>query len=209
MKRCHAWTTLHLSVIPDLSIVWGLLSTWPVLLCPAMFRDFKHSSSPTAGRAGQIVQSGVWFWNIQMRWNLNEGRLSSVRRCTAKTRSLLSFARVFFFSWIEYQLISWVICCSGNWVKGWEQTAHIHASHQGTVDNKRVPFNSWFSLFCNYRISCSTVNVHKQCKDWKNVCTSDINQLLLAGLQNSKVRIAINWIKNMGLRLKSVSCVQF
>lgn len=117
------------------------------VLFSTMFRDFKHSSSPTAGRAGQIVQSGVWFWNIQMRWNLNEGRLWSVGRCTAKTRSLLSFARVFFFSWIEYQLISWVICCSDNWVKGWEQTAHIQASHQGTVDNKRVPLNSWFSLY--------------------------------------------------------------
>lgn len=53
----------------------------------------------------------------------------------------------FFFSWIEYQLISWVICCSGNWLKGWEQTAHIQASHRGTEDNKRAHFYSCFSLF--------------------------------------------------------------
>lgn len=148
MKTCHVWrrfSTNPSGIIPDLSIVWELLSTKFSAGSSTMFR--VHSSSPTAGQAGQIVQSGVWFWNIQMRWNLNEGRLSSMRRCTAMTRSLLSFARVFFLSWIEYQLISWVICCSHNWVKGWEQTAHIQASHQGTVDNKRVLFYSWFSLF--------------------------------------------------------------
>lgn len=150
--------------------------------------DCKHSSSPTAGQAGEVVQSGTRFWNIQMRWNLNEGQLSSMRTCTAVTRSLLGFASVFFFSWIEYQLISWVICCSGNWVKGWEQTAHIQASHQETEDNKREPFYSCFSLFC---VIVELVAEQLMCinstKIGGSVCISDINQVLLASLQKSKL----------------------
>lgn len=125
-------------------IYWGLLLK---NFCAGRSTTLKHSSSPTAGWAGKVVQSGLRFWNLQMRWNLNEGQLSSVRTCAAATRSL-GFASVFFFSWIEYQLISWVICCSGNWVKGWEQTAHIQASHQGTEDNESVHFYSRSSLFC-------------------------------------------------------------
>lgn len=52
---------------------------------------------------------------------------------------------VFFFSWIEYQLISWVICCSGNWVKGWEHTQHIQPSHPENGRKKRESV-VWVSL---------------------------------------------------------------
>lgn len=43
---------------------------------------------------------------------------------------------VFFFSWIEYQLISWVICSSGNWVEGWVPTPHVQTLHIGTGKEK-------------------------------------------------------------------------
>lgn len=39
--------------------------------------------------------------------------------------SALALQSVFFFSWIEYQLISWVICCRGNLWNGWEHAEHI------------------------------------------------------------------------------------
>lgn len=105
-----------------------------------------------------FIKPNSWTgWESYTKWHMileypNEIKLKwgtiIVRTCTAATRSLFGFASVFFFSWIEYQLISWVICCSGNWVKGWEQTAHIQASHQEREDNKIVQFYSCFSLLC-------------------------------------------------------------
>lgn len=147
MKTCHVRSPPAPTMITDLSIVCGLL---PKKFCAgrsATLGDLKHSSSPTAGRAGKVIQSGIRFLEYPNEIKLKWGTII-VRTCTAATRSLFGFASVFFFSWIEYQLISWVICCSGNWVKGWEQTAHIQASHQGREDNKIVQFYSCFSLLC-------------------------------------------------------------
>lgn len=97
-------------LIPDLSVVY--LSTCNVL--PPWAACSFDIYQPQQLWRRKLLQSDVWFWNIQMRWNLNEGQLSAPGwqdLCSA-------LQSVFLFSWIEYQPISWVICGSDNWLKG-------------------------------------------------------------------------------------------
>lgn len=46
----------------------------------------------------KIFQSGVWFWNIQMRWNLNEGQLSNARIRTRGDHIAARLGKVYFSS---------------------------------------------------------------------------------------------------------------